>query len=162
MRLAVASHSKIIRQKKSATPLKFKDAMAVFDKIARELGNGQSWEGAAGCVPGPLDAKLTKMVSAPNLPLWNGRPLKRTLEKILQCPVKLIKDVSAAVLGEANYGAGKGQRIVVYFTVSTGVGGAGRLTAAWTKRRPGPNRVIRSLSPTTRMVLSRGWFQEPV
>ncbi|MCU0678986.1 MAG: ROK family protein [Planctomycetes bacterium] len=137
MRLAAASGNKILRIKKSATPSDFRDAMTIFSQLAGELSRGQLWEGAAGCTPGPLDAKLTKMVSAPNLPGWNNKPLKKTLEQILKCEVFIMKDVSAAVLGEANFGAGKGKRIVAYFTVSTGVGGARAIngqvdeTTAW-------------------------------
>jgi len=137
MRLAAANRNKILRIKKSATPPDFREAMAVFRKLAGELSQGKRYDKAAGSVPGPLDAKLTKMVSAPNLPGWNNKPLKKTLEQILKCEVVILKDVSAAVLGEANFGAGKGMRIVAYFTVSTGVGGARAIngwvdeTTAW-------------------------------
>ena len=137
MRLAAANRTEILQIKKCSTPPNFREAMAVFRQLAEKLIRGQAWDDAAGCTPGPLDAKLTKMVSAPNLPGWNNKPLKKNLEQILKCKVVIMKDVSAAVLGEANFGAGKGKRIVAYFTVSTGVGGArainGRVdeTTAW-------------------------------
>jgi len=45
------------------------------------------------------------------------------LEEILEVPVFLRNDTAIVGLGEAHAGAGKGHEIVVYITVSTGVGG---------------------------------------
>ncbi len=72
---------------------------------------------------GPLDAKKSMLVNSPNLPLWNGKPLKGELKKMFGAPVMLENDTAAAGLGEATYGAGKWRNIVAYVTVSTGVGG---------------------------------------
>ena len=45
------------------------------------------------------------------------------LEEQLKAPVYLENDTATWALGEANAGAGKGKDIVVYMTISTGVGG---------------------------------------
>lgn len=80
---------------------------------------------AAGGVAGVLDTQKERLVCAPHLPAWNGKPLKKELQKAFDvAPVALENDTALAGLGEAVYGAGKGRRIVAYVTVSTGVGGS--------------------------------------
>ena len=79
---------------------------------------------AAGGVPGILNKEKTVLLSAPNLEKWEDVFLKEALEKALDVPVRLENDAALGALGEAVFGAGKDKRIVAYFTVSTGVGGA--------------------------------------
>jgi predicted NBD/HSP70 family sugar kinase len=74
-------------------------------------------------VPGPLTVDKTAPFSSPNLPGWRGRPLKAELERIFNTRVTIENDTALVGLGEAHAGAGQGFGIVVYFTVSTGVGG---------------------------------------
>ncbi|HYA32141.1 MAG TPA: ROK family protein, partial [Thermodesulfovibrionales bacterium] len=91
---------------------------------AQELSAGQKIRAAAGGVAGPLDREKTRLVRSPHVSGWIGKPLKEELQRILGAPVYLENDAAMAGLGEAAYGEGKGKRIVVYVTVSTGVGGA--------------------------------------
>jgi len=88
------------------------------------LPKGKKITEATGGVPGPLDLKKTMLAHAPNLPLWNLKPLKVELERALDVPVRLENDAALVGLGESVYGAGRGKRIVAYITISTGVGGA--------------------------------------
>src|SRR6185436_9338463 len=46
------------------------------------------------------------------------------LNKLFNCPVYLENDAALCGLGEASVGAGQGSKIMVYLTISTGVGGA--------------------------------------
>ncbi len=105
-----------------ATPQKFTDGMAAFEKVFIKFGRPKL-AAAAGGVPGSLDASKSKIFNAPHLPDWKNRPLNEVLKKILRCPVYLENDTAMVGLGEANAGAGKGKAIVVYITVSTGVNG---------------------------------------
>ena len=75
-------------------------------------------------LPGALSKDKSTLYKAPHLPDWNGRPLRDELSQAFQTPVFLESDAALVGLGEAVYGAGKGQRIVAYLTISTGVGGA--------------------------------------
>ena len=67
----------------------------------------------------------------PNLPGWNGTPVKRMLEKLTGLPVYCANDANVVALGEWLYGAGRGCRHLLCVTLGTGVGGgiiaAGRL-----------------------------------
>lgn len=104
------------------TPKDFGQAMKVFGQKVKE--EGIKINSAAGGIAGPLDTKKEKLLNAPNLPKWNGKPLKKEMEKALGAKVVFENDTALVGLGEAVKGAGKGYDIVCYLTVSTGVNGA--------------------------------------
>lgn len=106
------------------TPQEFSKGIDQLRKAAHELSAGQKIRAAAGGVAGPLDKEKARLVRSPHVSGWIGKPLKEDLQQILGAPVYLENDAAMAGLGEAAYGEGKGKRIVVYVTVSTGVGGA--------------------------------------
>lgn len=106
------------------TPTDFSEGVLVFKRIKEEFFDGFQIKGVAGGLPGPFNREKTEIAAAPNLPGWNGKPLKIELEKVLEAPVYLENDAALAALGEATYGAGNGKANVVYYTISTGVGGA--------------------------------------
>ncbi|GFZ34565.1 glucokinase [Clostridium zeae] len=72
--------------------------------------------------PGPLDAKTGIIITTPNLPFKNFDLVSPIKEKF-QIPVYLDNDANVAAIGEFMFGAAKGTENMVYFTVSTGVGG---------------------------------------
>ena len=72
--------------------------------------------------PGPLDAKKGIIITTPNLPFKNYN-LVQPLKEKYNIQVYLDNDANAAAIGEYMFGAGKGKNSIVYFTVSTGVGG---------------------------------------
>ena len=90
----------------------------------RELADTEEISKIAGGIAGPWDRSKNSLISSPNLPDWVGKPLKQTLEDEFQAKVYVENDAAMVGLGEATYGAGRDFGIVVYFTVSTGVGGA--------------------------------------
>jgi glucokinase len=59
----------------------------------------------------------------PNLPGWNGTPVKAILERLTGTPVYCANDVNAVALGEWTHGAGRGTRDLFCVTLGTGVGG---------------------------------------
>lgn len=72
--------------------------------------------------PGPLDAKKGVIITTPNLPFKDYNVVEPIKEKF-NVPVYLDNDANVAGIGEFMFGAGKGKQNIVYFTVSTGVGG---------------------------------------
>lgn len=124
-RLAISSDGKTLGASKIIpTEPNFEKAMEEIKKGADELSGHQRMDGVSGGVPGPLDKDKTMVISAPNIKGWNNKPLKKELETLFSCPVVLGNDAEMAALGEALFGAGKDKKIVVYMTISTGVGGA--------------------------------------
>lgn len=96
-------------------------------ELFREAVTGLTSEpviAAAGGIRGRLNEDKSAMVVDSLLTKWQEVPLQKMLEKALATSVLLENDAALAGLGEANYGAGEGSEIVVYHTVSTGVGGA--------------------------------------
>ncbi|PIQ68645.1 MAG: hypothetical protein COV91_03065 [Candidatus Taylorbacteria bacterium CG11_big_fil_rev_8_21_14_0_20_46_11] len=125
MRVAV-SHDGITlgAQKSLPTPRDFDEGVETLSRIAQELCDGNSLVKAVGGVAGTLDTDRNVLIHSPNNGGWKGKPLREALEKALGVPVRLENDAALAGLGEAVHGAGKGFSIVVYFTISTGIGGA--------------------------------------
>jgi glucokinase len=80
-------------------------------------------QGLGVASPGALDLINGVVHEAPQLPGWDGVALPRILSDRLGIRVLLENDANAAALGENRYGAGRGTRQMIYFTVSTGVGG---------------------------------------
>lgn len=125
MRLAISQdHKTVDNQEIVSTPQDFKKGLYLFSKIAQKLKSEKKILAAAGGIPGPLDLNKKMLINAPHLQSWVKKPLKEELEKIINAPVYLENDAALAGLGEATFGSGKGKKIVVYLTVSTGVGGA--------------------------------------
>jgi len=73
--------------------------------------------------PGPIIYKKGLIVSPPNMPGWGKVNLKDRIKRIFKKPVFMENDANLAAFAEAVKGAGKGMRNVVYFTLSTGIGG---------------------------------------
>ena len=73
--------------------------------------------------PGAVDVVRGIVPNAPQLPGWQDVPLARLLGERFGLPTLLENDASAAALGEHRFGAGRGNRHMLYITVSTGVGG---------------------------------------
>lgn len=74
--------------------------------------------------PGPLDPSTGMLFDPPAMRGWEGTtPLRDLLQAALSIPVIVGNDANAAALGEHRYGAGRGVHNLVYFTVSTGIGG---------------------------------------
>jgi len=110
---------------KRKTPADDFDAgMRLLQETVEDVAGGEKITAIAGGVAGPLDREKTKLVNSPNISGWIEKPFKKSLEDAFNVPVSLENDSALVGLGEAVYGAGKGERIVAYITVSTGVGGA--------------------------------------
>jgi glucokinase len=75
--------------------------------------------------PGPVDPRAGAIVEPPNLgPDFRDVPLADEIESALGLPAFLDRDTNVAALGEAAYGAARGEPDFIYLTVSTGVGGS--------------------------------------
>jgi len=74
-------------------------------------------------IPGPWDHDAGTFLDLPNLPGWEGYPIRRKLEEDFGVSVHMDNDANAAALAEWKFGAGKGCRDLIYLTMSTGIGG---------------------------------------
>ncbi len=76
---------------------------------------------------GPLDPRpdspdFGKILATPK-PGWANTDLVTPFKQALDLPVAFDTDVNGAVLAESLWGAGKGLKNLVYYTIGTGIGG---------------------------------------
>lgn len=105
------------------TPKLFKKGIETMIENIEALKPGAKIEAIAGGVRGMLTEKRDGIENDPVLQDWAQKSITAALEKHFKVPVYLENDAALAGLGEAVFGAGKGMDIVVYHTISTGVGG---------------------------------------
>lgn len=138
MRVAVSKTDDSMEDPKILlTPKDFDEGIALIKTTADALSGGQKIQAAVVGIAGVLDAEKSKLLTSPNLPGWVGKPIKEKLYKEFECLVFVENDAGLAGLGEAVYGAGKGKEIVVYMTISTGVGGTRIVNGKIDARRMG-------------------------
>ncbi|PIQ91986.1 MAG: hypothetical protein COV70_01555 [Parcubacteria group bacterium CG11_big_fil_rev_8_21_14_0_20_39_22] len=106
------------------TPEDFYESMDLIKQMVNKISEGEKAGCAAIGIAGPVDRENWTFISPNNKPDWKGKSIGKELEKIFECPIFLENDAAFAALGESTKGAGKGDDIVAYLTVSTGVGGA--------------------------------------
>jgi len=75
--------------------------------------------GAAGII----DSENGKVISSPNLPGWQGMPLRDIVQQHFGVSTYLGNDANLAALGEWTFGLKKKVANLIYVTVSTGIGG---------------------------------------
>lgn len=98
----------------------------VFDRLVEAIES--VWQAgnvdAIGMAsPGPLDSHTGIILDTPNIPEWVNFPVGPKLCEHFGVPVFLDNDANLAGLAEWQYGAGKGHNDLIYFTISTGIGG---------------------------------------
>ena len=108
-----------------ATPQTYEDALHSFTDAAAQLCGGESLERLIVGIPAVLSRDRHSIIgAATHIKSWFNKNIADDLKHHTQAQeVYLENDVALVGLGEAVYGAGKGARIVMYLTVSTGVNG---------------------------------------
>ncbi len=104
------------------TPQDFAEWLANLHKITETVRNDKELRGVVLGVPGTFTEDGV-ILRTPNLPHWQGVPLKEHMEKLFNTRIILHNDTALVGLGEAVHGAGMGQEITAYITISTGVNG---------------------------------------
>ena len=100
---------------------------AVVEAIARCVevaAGGDSIDGLAIGIPGPLDSRRGIVYAAPQLHGWDGFDAASALRARLGCEVAIHNDANLAGYAEWVAGAGRGTADFIFITASTGVGGA--------------------------------------
>lgn len=72
---------------------------------------------------GPVDFERQQIVNSTHITGWDDVPLPGLIEEALDVPAVADNDANLGALGEFVYGAGRGAQHLLYYTVSTGIGG---------------------------------------
>lgn len=106
-------------------------AASVVERIAQSMAElrpempiGETIRAIGICTPGPVDHTTGIIGEVHEMKGLHHAPLRDMLAEYLGIPASLDHDAKAAALGEFHYGAGRGERAMVYVVVGTGVGGA--------------------------------------
>jgi glucokinase len=79
--------------------------------------------GICAAAPGSVSTKEGVVLLAPNIPGWVNIPLRNILEQQFSVKTIINNDARLAAYGEWKKGAGIGHSNLIYFTISTGIGG---------------------------------------
>jgi glucokinase len=94
--------------------------------LARIETVAHSWQPFDRCgigFGGPVDFPAQRVALSTHVGGWNDFPLVERVKAFVNAPVAMDNDANVGALGEAIYGAGRGQRPLFYMTLSTGIGG---------------------------------------
>lgn len=106
------------------TPVTFKSGISKLTEAIGKLTKNKP-SAIAGGVRGLLSEDKTGIENDGILGKWAGESIVKALSKQYgKVPIYLENDTAIAAIGEAVYGAAADLEIVVYHTISTGVGGA--------------------------------------
>ena len=72
---------------------------------------------------GPVNFDTQRIVNSTHVPGWDDCPLPKIVQQHLGVPAIADNDANVGALGEYTFGAGKNSRHIIYYTVSTGIGG---------------------------------------
>lgn len=110
---------KVVEQIKFPTPKEYDDFLSELAGIVANLSTTE-FQAVGVAAPGKIDHAQGKLIAAGNLS-WKNEPLQRDFEKLFKAPVVLENDAKTAAVSEAR-AAGPDYKVVVYITISTGVG----------------------------------------
>jgi glucokinase len=112
----------IARSVRRSTP-RSGDMVAALAEMLDEARDGERLDSIAAAAPGPFDRAAGVLLEPPGLSGdWHRLELAAPLRERFGCPVLVENDANCAALAEAHLGAGRGSAILVYYTVSTGIG----------------------------------------
>jgi glucokinase len=80
-------------------------------------------KGICAAVPGSVNIKTGTVLLAPNIAGWKNVNFAEIIREEFNVPVFVNNDARLAAIGEWKKGAGKGHENLLYFTISTGLGG---------------------------------------
>ncbi len=122
----VSDDGRVLHRQRQHTPRTEPTIDFLVRLIEIEMGEVPENHDVIGVViglPGIIDHLRESLVAAPNIPQrWIENLSEEWLSAKTGLPISLANDADLAAVGEANFGAGREHRDVVYVTISTGVG----------------------------------------
>ena len=120
----VSGRLKIISKTKFDVPRSFEAGMRTITQHIQTISQHTKVTGVGLSLPGLIDERHGIIDLSVNLPEWQQKPIRDSLQTALNMPVGLYNDVVAAAAGEAVYGGGANAESFVFIIWGTGFGGA--------------------------------------
>jgi len=121
----VSTEGEVLRKRKGATD-RAGGAEWMVERILEESRALLKEKPVQACgigFGGPVEFASQRVLSSTHVSGWEGVPLPAIIERELDLPAVVENDANAGALGEFTFGAGRGCRHLVYYTISTGIGG---------------------------------------
>lgn len=113
--------SKAVASKAHETPDEQLDAAA--DKLRAMANATGDTLGAIGIsCPGPFDRSSRRFLSIPNMPAWQHTDLGKWADSTFDVPTMIMNDANAAALAETYWGGFGNPHVLLFLTMSTGLG----------------------------------------
>lgn len=100
------------------------DIRRQVEKLALELIGQHPVEAVGIGFGGPVDLASGRTITSHQVDGWNDFPLTEWCVETFGLPTTLANDSDCAGLAEARFGAGRGNKVVFYSNVGSGIGGA--------------------------------------
>ncbi|NNE96127.1 MAG: ROK family protein [Acidimicrobiales bacterium] len=118
----VDSSGAIVDRIQRPTPHTHPEPTVILEMMSEVTGMREPGRAVIG-LPGVINHETESLVQAPNIPQgWIPYLTEAWFEQRCGYEVSFANDADLAAVGEANFGAGRGERDVVYVTISTGIG----------------------------------------
>ena len=118
----VADDGTIVDRIRRSTPHTDPEPTVILEMMSEIAGFDEPGRAVIG-LPGVINHETESLVQAPNIPkAWIPYLKEAWFEQRCGKEVSFANDADMAAVGEANFGAGRGERDVVYVTISTGIG----------------------------------------
>ena len=100
-----------------------KKICANISKLNERWGQTYKLSGIGAGIAGIMKLEEGRVITAPNLPGWEGFPVRSRIEEGIGRTFKLENDGNVAALGEKWMGAGRNSQHLAFMTLGTGIGG---------------------------------------
>src|SRR5215831_11181594 len=115
-------------RKRLSVPPEGQEAVAFLQEIIADVCSPERQKGnrvlrCGIAIGAPVDAARGQVRMMYRAAGWEHLPLQDLVEQRSQIPVILDNDANAAALGEATFGAGIGERNLIYIGLGRGIGG---------------------------------------
>ena len=98
---------------------------AIIERIIKIIEEYENIDRIAVSTAGQVDSENGIVVySTGNIPYYTGMMVKKLIENKTGIPTFVENDVNAAAMGEAKFGAAKGESDFICLALGTGIGGA--------------------------------------
>ncbi len=123
-RIAAVKNEKLRGKEQFSTIYNYKKSLKKIIEVIKQLSNGEKIEGIGVSIAAICSQDGKSIVSSVRLKDYVKKSFVKDLTKYFKTKCLLMNDAACSALAEAGQGAGKGKKIVVYVTISTGINGA--------------------------------------